>query len=124
MKNDQYCGPAGMATIGNYIKTADKSEKIDAIILHIDSPGGTVDGTSDLAEIVKNTSKPILAFADGMMGSAAMWIGSATKEIIAANNKTQAGSIGTSQTGTGLNGLEKPCRALLSMTGMPLLKKP
>jgi protease-4 len=95
MKNDQYCGPAGMATIGNYIKTADKSEKIDAIILHIDSPGGTVDGTSDLAEIVKNTSKPILAFADGMMGSAAMWIGSATKEIIAANNKTQAGSIGT-----------------------------
>lgn len=94
MKEDQYCGPEGMASIGAYIKRLDAREDIDAILLHIDSPGGTVDGTMDLAEIVANTSKPVVAFADGLMASAAMWIGSAANEIIASNNKTEIGSIG------------------------------
>jgi protease-4 len=48
----------------------------------------------DLAEIVSNTSKPIIAFADGLMASAAIWIGSAANEVIASNNKAQVGSIG------------------------------
>lgn len=94
MKEDQYCGPAGMASIGKVIRSADKASTIDAIILHIDSPGGTVDGTMDLAEIVSNTSKPIIAFVDGLMASAAIWIGSAADEVIASNNKAQVGSIG------------------------------
>ncbi len=94
MKNDQFCGPRGMATIGSIIKEADNSDNIDGIILKIDSPGGTADGTSDLAEIVKGTSKPIIAFADGLIASAALWIGASADEIIAANNKTQIGSIG------------------------------
>ena len=94
MKEDQYCGPAGTSTIGKVIKAADKSANIDAIILHVDSPGGTVDGTMDLAEIIANTNKPIIAFADGMVASAALWIGSAADEIIASNNKTQIGSVG------------------------------
>jgi len=87
MKNDQSCGPIGMATIGNYIKEADSNPNIDGIILKIDSPGGTVDGTVALAEIVSNTSKPIIAFADGLIASAALWIGASADEIIAATNK-------------------------------------
>lgn len=94
MKEDQWCGPAGMATIGAHIKRLDADDNIDAIVLHIDSPGGTVDGTMDLAGIVANTSKPVVAFADGLMASAAMWIGSAANEIIASNKKTEIGSIG------------------------------
>ena len=94
MKQDQYCGPVGMAAMGKVILAADKATNVAAIILSIDSPGGTVDGTMDLAEIVANTSKPIIAFADGLMASAAMWIGSAADEIIASNNKAQVGSIG------------------------------
>jgi len=94
MKDDQWCGPAGMASIGAYIKELDNDDNIDAILLHIDSPGGTVDGTMDLAEIVANTTKPVVAFADGLMASAAMWIGSAANEIIASNKKTEIGSIG------------------------------
>lgn len=94
MKNDQYCGPRGMASIGEIIKEADKSDNISGIILKIDSPGGTVDGTVALAEIVKSVSKPIIAFADGLMASAALWIAASADEIIAADNKTQIGSIG------------------------------
>lgn len=94
MKNDQYCGPRGMTSIGNSIKEADESKNIDGIILKIDSPGGSVDGTAALAEIVEQTKKPIIAFADGLVASAALWIGASADEIIAANNKTQIGSIG------------------------------
>jgi signal peptide peptidase SppA len=94
MKSDQFCGPVGMASIGNMIREADASKNIAGIILKIDSPGGTVDGTVQLAEIVKNTQKPVIAFVDGLAASAALWIGSQADEIIAATNKTQIGSIG------------------------------
>jgi len=94
MKNDQECGPIGMATIGKIIKQADNNPNIKGIILNIDSPGGTVDGTASLSDIIKATKKPIVAFADGMMASAALWIGAACDEIIASGNKTQVGSIG------------------------------
>jgi protease-4 len=94
MKADAFCGPVGMATIGKRIKYFDSLPNISAIVLHIDSPGGTVDGTADLADIVKNTSKPILAFVDGMMCSAAAWIGTGAKEIMANNDFAEVGSIG------------------------------
>ena len=94
MKNDQACGPKGMSTIGSIIKEADSNSNVDGIILKIDSPGGSVDGTAALAEIVAATNKPIVAFADGLTASAALWIAASADEIIAANNKTQIGSIG------------------------------
>lgn len=94
MKEDQYCGPAGMATIGKVIREADRSPNVDAIILHIDSPGGTVDGTVTLSDIVANSYKPIIAFVDGLMASAALWIGSAADEVIASTNKDVIGSVG------------------------------
>ncbi|MBK7692126.1 MAG: hypothetical protein IPJ31_13815 [Bacteroidetes bacterium] len=50
MKNDQYCGPAGMESIGAWIKAADNNQNIDGIILKVDSPGGTVDGTEELGQ--------------------------------------------------------------------------
>lgn len=94
MKADQYCGPIGMASIGQIIKKADDSRKIDSIIFDIDSPGGTVDGTVALAEIIANVKKPNLTFANGQMGSGGLWIGSHANEVIAADNKTQIGSVG------------------------------
>jgi len=94
MKDDQECGPAGMATIGEYIKKADKSKDISAIVLNIDSPGGTVDGTETLANIVKNTEKPVVSFLNGLMASAALWIGSSADEIMASNEMDEIGSVG------------------------------
>ena len=94
MKEDMVCGPAGTATIGRIIQQADNNPDISAIVLHIDSPGGTVDGTEALANIIRNTNKPVVAFADGLMASAAFWIGSASSEIIASTDTDEIGSVG------------------------------
>lgn len=94
MKEDMVCGPAGTATLGRIIQQADNNPNISAIVLQIDSPGGTVDGTEALANIIRNTDKPVVAFADGLMASAAFWIGSAADEIIASTDTDEIGSVG------------------------------
>jgi len=94
MKEDMYCGPSGTATLGKIIQQADNNPNISSIVLHIDSPGGTVDGTEALANIIRNTNKPVVAFVDGMMASAAFWIGSAANEIIASTDTDIIGSVG------------------------------
>ena len=94
MKNDQECGPVGMATIAQYIKAADENPNIDGIILHFDTPGGTVDGTVSLSDAIASIKKPNLAFADGTLASAGVWLAASANEIIASTNKTRIGSIG------------------------------
>ena len=95
MKNDQFCGPVGTARIGQWMREADANDKIEGIILKVDSPGGTVDGTEDLARIVKNTKKPVVAYIDGLAASAAYWIASSADEVMASGKTTLVGSIGT-----------------------------
>jgi protease-4 len=94
MKEDMVCGPAGTATLGRVIQQAYNNPNISAIVLHIDSPGGTVDGTEALANIIRNTQKPVVAYVDGLMASAALWIGSAANEIIASTDTDEIGSVG------------------------------
>jgi len=94
MKYSQFCGPVGMKTIGRWIQRVDRDDNFKAIVLNIDSPGGTVAGTEQLANIIKETNKPIVAFVDGMACSAGMWIASAADEIIASLPNDEIGSIG------------------------------
>lgn len=94
MKEDQSCGPIGMETVGQILREADSHRNISAIVLHVDSPGGTVDGTETLANIVKNSQKPIVTFVDGQMCSAALWIGTSSKETIASTDTDEIGSVG------------------------------
>lgn len=69
---------------------------VNSIILNIDSPGGTVDGTQGFASMVYQArgKKLIVAYTDGMMASAAYWIGSAADQIYISGDTTQVGSIG------------------------------
>lgn len=94
MKHDQACGPAGTASIAAWIKQADANPNIDGIILKMDSPGGTVDGTEELARVIKATRKPIIGFIDGMAASAGYWAVSQCDEIIASGKTSTIGSIG------------------------------
>lgn len=97
MKDDEEnCGEvnSGMATLASRVREADSHPNIASTILYIDSPGGTVDGTQSFADAVKGTSKPVIAYVDGLMASAALWIGSAADQIIAENTTTEIGSIG------------------------------
>lgn len=97
MKDDeQDCGvlSAGMDTLGTRVLEADQHPNISGIILYIDSPGGTVDGTQAFADKVKACKTPVVTFIDGLMASAALWIGTSASRIIAQNFTTEIGSIG------------------------------
>ncbi len=94
IKDNASCGPVGMAEIGKRIQEADNDPRFKGILLHIDSPGGTIDGTESLANIVKSTKKPILSFVDGLMASAALWVGSSADEVWASTTTDEIGSIG------------------------------
>jgi signal peptide peptidase SppA len=71
-------------------------EEVRSIILLVDSPGGSVDGTQAAAHAVRagRDRKPIVVLADGLMASAAYWIGSAASQIFISDDTTVVGSIG------------------------------
>jgi signal peptide peptidase SppA len=79
------------------LRHAAKNPDVKAIVLRIDSPGGTVSGTKDLAdEILKaKATKPVIAFVEDLAASAAYWIAAQTNEIVANNTTALIGSIGT-----------------------------
>jgi len=89
----------GMESLQQGIHASAKDETISSIVLIIDSPGGTVDGTHNLAREIEKIKKPVVAFVNGYMCSAAYWIGCGAREIICdeANDGYNAtiGSIGT-----------------------------
>lgn len=69
--------------------------RIGTIVLNIDSPGGLVYGTPELAAKLAagRSQKLVIAYTGGLMASAAYWLGSAAHEIVAAPS-AQVGSIG------------------------------
>jgi len=94
MKYD-YCGSPGTDTLSSWLKSAIASPQIDAIVLCINSGGGSVEGTGEFADLIKSSTKTILAFCDGLMASAAYWIGCSAKEVWASHATCEFGSIGT-----------------------------
>lgn len=79
-----------------------EDDSIDSVLLDVDSPGGTVDGTQSLAQAVRELQavKPVVAFTDGMIASAAYWVASAAGGIYINDNTTRVGSIGVIATHT------------------------
>lgn len=77
------------------IDNALKDDAIDNIVLNIDSPGGTIDGVKELSDLiyVSRGTKPIISYANGLMASAAYWIGSAADKIYSYDT-SYIGSIG------------------------------
>jgi protease-4 len=95
MKEGGECGEPGAKHFTSWIKMANVSPKISGILLNIDSPGGMVDGTQTLVNAIQSSKKPVVAFIDdGMMASAATWIGTAAKEVYASQKTDTIGSIG------------------------------
>jgi signal peptide peptidase SppA len=70
-------------------------EDVDALLLDIDSPGGTVNGTPELGQAVADAAKhkTVYAFSAGQMSSAAYWIASQA-DAIYATPSARVGSIG------------------------------
>lgn len=79
------------------LRKAANDPNIGAILIAIDSPGGTVAGTADLgAEIAAaGKKKPVWAYIDDMGASAAYWAASQADKIFANTPSALVGSIGT-----------------------------
>jgi len=91
-----YYGFAGTRDTANALKAAAADSDIEQIVWVIDSPGGSVDGLSELADVVRavNDVKPIYVQVDGMMASAALYA-AANASAIYAGRRDLIGSIGT-----------------------------
>lgn len=77
------------------VNEATRREDVQAVLLDIDSPGGSVNGTPELAQAVADLSKAkfVYAFSTGQMCSAAYWIASQC-DAIYATPSARVGSIG------------------------------
>lgn len=90
-------GGASHQLFARDVAAAVADPRVDALLIEIDSPGGTVDGTPLAAAAVKaarESGKPVTVLADSCMCSAAYWIGAWGQEVLAADAVTQVGSIG------------------------------
>lgn len=71
-------GFADTEEIAGWIRDALNDHEVARIVLSIDSPGGIITGTPELAADVDRATqfKPVIAHTKGMMDSAAYWIAS------------------------------------------------
>lgn len=77
------------------VRKAASDETVSGILLHIDSPGGMVAGTVDLADEIASAKKkkPVYAYIEDLGASAAYWIASQADKVYA-NRSAEVGSIG------------------------------
>jgi len=76
-------GYARTEKIGAWMNNVASDPDVKRIILDIDSPGGMVTGTPELASLINAASleKPVIAHTSGMMDSAAYWLGSQANAV-------------------------------------------
>ncbi len=93
---DGYYGTS-LDELPRLMRQLDANSQIGTIVLSVRSPGGTVVGTPEAADAVRavrdNGQTRIVAIANGMMASAALWIGSAAEKLYVTPSG-QIGSIG------------------------------
>lgn len=89
-------GAASSQLIERDIRGALADSSVRAILLTIDSPGGTVHGTQELADLIDRAreEKPIASLATAQMASAAMWIGAAADRVYITGDIVMTGNIG------------------------------
>ncbi len=79
--------------IVNFIEEANENDLIKAIVLEINSPGGSAVASDEVAAAVKNSKKPVVSLIREVGASGGYWIASATERIVA-NRMSITGSIG------------------------------
>lgn len=100
MKGQSSFGGTSTVQLRRDIRQAVNDPNIAGILLDIDSPGGTVAGTADLASEIRTArrKKPVWAHIDDLGASAAYWIASQADQVFANDKTALVGSIGTLMT--------------------------
>lgn len=83
-------------SIAQHLRQAVDDKSVRAIVLDVDSPGGSVAGNAELAAEIRRAraQKPVIAQAQYLMASAAYHLGASATEVVAAPS-ARVGSIGT-----------------------------
>jgi signal peptide peptidase SppA len=78
-----------------FIEARDNPD-VKAIVINADTPGGSVPGVPELAELIYSSrdAKQIITVVNPMMASAGVWIGTAAGEVVAIPSASDIGSIG------------------------------
>jgi len=95
LRDDMGCGHVGTKTLANMLLEADNNDKVIGHILVVDSGGGASNSVPDLADAITACKKPIIAYVDGYMCSAAMYAASYCDYIISHRANDRIGCIGT-----------------------------
>lgn len=93
---NEWMGMTGYPEIRDAMISAATDTSVQHIVLDIDSGGGAVSGVDDTAKLIRlvhDNVKPVTAFTDGSMHSAAYWLGSSAGEVYA-SKAAGMGSIG------------------------------
>ena len=89
------CGGCDTEIIKQLFNAANADSAIQAIVMHFDSPGGLAMGCHELfTHLYGAKAKPLYAFTDGMLCSAAYYLAAAC-DSITCTPTAQIGSIGT-----------------------------
>lgn len=86
-------GMTSLEKVRAQLDAALQDKKVETVMLHIDSPGGSVDGVTETAAMVREArgKKRVVAVADTLAASAAYWIGSQADEFTI----TPSGEVGS-----------------------------
>jgi signal peptide peptidase SppA len=92
---DQMSGATSTEAVGRAVDEAAADPSVEAVILDIDSPGGSVFGVPELAAKVAAAAKQkkVIAVADSLAASGAYWVASQASELVVTPGG-QVGSIG------------------------------
>lgn len=92
----KYYGMTGYGDVQRAAVAAVRDPEVKSIMLNIKSGGGAVSGAQETAQLLSNIDKvkPITTYTSSYMGSAALWLGMAGREIVASETAI-VGSIGT-----------------------------
>jgi protease-4 len=82
LKHDTESGECGMRTVANIILNKDKQVDVIGHIMVFESGGGQASAVPELADAIKKLNKPVVAFVDGMMCSAAYMPAAIVKKLL------------------------------------------
>lgn len=84
---------ASSNTVVDFLKNAEKKSMVEAVLLEINSPGGSAVASDEIASQIKKMEKPVVAVIREMGASGGYWVASSADYIIA-NRMSITGSIG------------------------------
>ena len=96
LAEDQDCGPVGMNTMARRLEQVAFNPQYDAVVIDIQSPGGQVLGTEEMANAIATIreNKPVVAYVNGMAASGGYRLAIEGDEIILGGKTSEVGSIG------------------------------